>query len=85
MCSGVVHRDIKPENILLLKPDDPTSVLLSDFDMSIEDCVSAKEKFGLVGTKGYTAPELGSMDYSYKVYAILRQPTCTAHEDLRHN
>ena len=83
---GVIHRDIKPENLLLERSDDPTSVLLSDFDMSIEDSAPANDKFGLIGTagkqpnwncfclrccaSGYTAPELGSMNYSYPV-----QPT----------
>eukprot|EP00658_Telonema_sp_P-2_P050383 TRINITY_DN38419_c0_g1_i1.p1 TRINITY_DN38419_c0_g1~~TRINITY_DN38419_c0_g1_i1.p1 ORF type:complete len:201 (-),score=52.54 TRINITY_DN38419_c0_g1_i1:166-768(-) len=64
---GVIHRDIKPENLLLSAPDDPGRLLLSDFDMAIEDSADSQEKFGLVGTVGYTAPELGSVDYSFKV------------------
>ena len=54
-------------SVLLEKQKDPTSTLLSDFDMAMMQDASAEEKYGLVGTKGYTAPELGSMDYDNKV------------------
>ena len=49
---GLIHRDIKPQNILLHSRRDRNSVLLSDFDMAIEDSASAADKFGLVGTQG---------------------------------
>ena len=54
-------------SVLLEKQKDPTSTLLSDFDMAMMQDASAEDKYGLVGTKGYTAPELGSMDYDNKV------------------
>eukprot|EP00656_Telonema_subtile_P012061 TRINITY_DN16048_c0_g1_i2.p1 TRINITY_DN16048_c0_g1~~TRINITY_DN16048_c0_g1_i2.p1 ORF type:complete len:654 (-),score=125.65 TRINITY_DN16048_c0_g1_i2:4-1965(-) len=63
---GLIHRDIKLQNVLL-ETKDPNSVLLSDFDMACQDSVASSEKYGLFGTQGYTAPELGSADYSYKV------------------
>ena len=52
------HQTNSPECSLQLIQDksDRTSLLLSDFDMSIVDSASADEKHGLVGTMGYTAP-----------------------------
>ena len=51
--------------------------------MSIEDSASSQDKYGLVGTAGYTAPELGSMDYSYKV-VIPHTCMCIHTEDVTH-
>lgn len=65
--NGLIHRDVKLQNILLESRQDPNSVLLSDFDMACLDSAPSPEKYGLFGTEGYTAPELGGSDYSYKV------------------
>eukprot|EP00658_Telonema_sp_P-2_P068686 TRINITY_DN57658_c0_g1_i1.p1 TRINITY_DN57658_c0_g1~~TRINITY_DN57658_c0_g1_i1.p1 ORF type:complete len:255 (+),score=47.52 TRINITY_DN57658_c0_g1_i1:225-989(+) len=64
---GLIHRDIKLQNVLLESSTDPNSVLLSDFDMACLDSASASQKYGLFGTQGYTAPELGSSEYGCKV------------------
>lgn len=43
---------------------DRTSLMLSDFDMSIVDSASVDEKVGMVGTMGYTAPGDGTCVWS---------------------
>ncbi|KAL3427092.1 Calcium/calmodulin-dependent protein kinase [Phlyctema vagabunda] len=55
---GVVHRDIKPENILLGRRDVGWRVILADFGLAIEAQSRLSRMESVVGTRGYTAPEL---------------------------
>lgn len=55
-----MHRDIKPSNILCKDPDDPTTVKLVDFGLSIQyDDTCARELPDMkCGTVLYMAPEV---------------------------
>ncbi|KAI9000087.1 kinase-like domain-containing protein [Hyaloraphidium curvatum] len=67
---GIAHRDVKPGNVLLRAKDDPSSVVLADFDGSFvadPDDTSPVMKT-LVGTPYFLAPELVSgKDYGPEV------------------
>ncbi len=52
---GVVHRDLKPSNLLLRRPDDPDSLVLTDF--GIAHVGAGDEVAGAEGSMIYMAPE----------------------------
>ena len=64
--NGFVHRDIKPENILMTSWRDGTRVILTDFGYAratdglnaVKDGAKAFRMQSIVGTYGYTAPEI---------------------------
>ncbi|KAM0719160.1 hypothetical protein Q7P37_005065 [Cladosporium fusiforme] len=64
---GIVHRDIKPENILMTSWRKGARIVLTDFGQSrklvenegpVKEGQAASRMQSLVGTRGYTAPEV---------------------------
>lgn len=53
----VAHRDLKPENLLLLHPDDTSSLKIADFGFAKHVAVDNGCRT-LCGTPGYLAPEI---------------------------
>lgn len=53
---SVVHRDLKLENLLLARPNDITSVKITDFGLAKDE--EAEAMISMCGTPHYVAPEI---------------------------
>lgn len=59
---GVVHRDVKPDNVLCCGYGDEEIFKIADFGVARPAGVAATFAGMIVGTLGYAAPELATMD-----------------------
>lgn len=59
---GVVHRDVKPDNVLCCGYGDEEIFKIADFGVARPAGVAATFAGMVVGTLGYAAPELATMD-----------------------
>ena len=64
----IIHRDIKLENFLYRRQGEKFDIVLTDFELAIDDIPNSNKKL-MIGTDGYRAPEMfcGVMNYTNKV------------------
>jgi len=58
---GIVHRDLKPENLLLVKANEPTNIVITDFGLS-KFAAPHEAMKAACGTLSYVAPEVLRME-----------------------
>merc|ERR1712228_169274 len=58
---GIVHRDLKPENLLLVKENEPTNIVITDFGLS-KFAAPHEAMKAACGTLSYVAPEVLRME-----------------------
>ena len=65
----LIHRDLKPENILIGMSGNKRICKLADFGLSkfTEDHTQSHDPTKVMGTLGYSAPEVKSINYDTKV------------------
>lgn len=59
--NDIAHRDLKPENLLLVKPKDPTEIVITDFGLS-KFAAPHEAMKAACGTLSYVAPEVLKME-----------------------
>eukprot|EP01083_Nonionella_stella_P040509 109928_1 len=58
---GIVHRDLKPENLLLVRRNEPTNIVITDFGLS-KFAAPHEAMKAACGTLSYVAPEVLRME-----------------------
>ena len=58
---GIVHRDLKPENLLLVRENEPTNIVITDFGLS-KFAAPHEAMKAACGTLSYVAPEVLRME-----------------------